>query len=287
MLSIRSSKGDRARTEATMNLADRGELVGFLRRHGIDANKGLGQHFLCSQPVVSKIIDATAESVAALEIGPGPGVLSQALIRKFEHVTLVELDDRMESLLRESAPTATFVKADALQADLGALLDDLPEPRALVSNLPYYITGPLLERFAGVRSRFSIGVFMMQREVGVRILAKPGNRERGALSVMLQTQFEIAKVVDVPPGAFLPPPKVQSIVLSFRPRFVDLPDNFERTVRAGFSQPRKTLANNLMANLRMEKAVVESKLQAVSIDPMLRPHELTHDQWVTVASAGW
>jgi 16S rRNA (adenine1518-N6/adenine1519-N6)-dimethyltransferase len=270
-----------------MNLADRGELVGFLRRHGIDANKGLGQHFLCSQPVVSKIIDAAAHAVSALEVGPGPGVLSQALTRKFEQVTLVELDDRMESLLKESAPQARFVKADALQADLGVLLQELPEPRALVSNLPYYITGPLLERFSNVRAQFSVGVFMMQREVGVRILAKPGNRERGALSVTLQTQFEISKVVDVPPGAFLPPPKVQSIVLAFRPRFVEVPDGFERIVRAGFSQPRKTLANNLMANLRMEKPAVESVLESVEIDSMLRPHELTHDQWVTVAGAAW
>lgn len=270
-----------------MNLADRGELVGFLRRYGIDANKGLGQHFLCSQPVVSKIIDATAESVSALEVGPGPGVLSQALTRKFEQVTLVELDDRMEALLSESAPKARFVKGDALQADLSVLLQELPEPRALVSNLPYYITGPLLERFAGVRAHFTVGVFMMQREVGVRILAKPGNRERGALSVMLQTQFDISKVADVPPGAFVPPPKVQSIVLSFRPRFVELPPSFERMVRAGFSQPRKTLANNLMANLRMEKATVEATLTAAGIDPMLRPHELNHDQWVSVARANW
>lgn len=270
-----------------MNLADRGELVGFLRRHGIDANKGLGQHFLCSQSVVSKIIEATGTAAAALEVGPGPGVLSQALTRKFPQVTLVELDDRMEALLRESAPTAQFVQADALQMDLAVLLAELPEPRVLVSNLPYYITGPLLDRFASVRAHFSMGVFMMQREVGVRILAKSGNRERGALSVMLQTQFEISKVVDVPPGAFLPPPKVQSIVLAFKPRFVDLPENFEKIVRAGFSQPRKTLANNLMANLRIEKSSVETALSGAGIDSMLRPHELTHDQWVSVANAGW
>lgn len=266
-----------------MNLADRGELVGFLRKHGISADKSLGQHFLCAPNVVKGIVDAAGEYKTCLEIGPGPGILTSFLAKKAEQMFAVEFDDRMLPLLKDSSPTCQVTQGDALKVDLRKLLDGTPEPRALVSNMPYYITGPLLDRFAGIRDCFDVAVLMMQKEVGEKIVARPGERERGALSVMLQTQFEISKVLKVPAGAFMPPPKVESVVLKLIPRQIQLPTGFERIVRAGHSQPRKTLLNCLCATFRAERSQVLESLEMVGLSESARGFELEEAQWVKLS----
>jgi len=264
-------------------------LKAWLGRHGIRAEKGLGQHFLVSGPVVASIVDALAECRGLLEIGPGPGVLTSPLACQAERIVAVELDDRMVAILSESAPSAHVRKEDALKADLRALLDDLPEPRGVVSNLPYYITGPLLERIADVRDLFDRAVLMMQKEVAERIRAKAGGSERGALSVMLQSQFEISRLASAPAGAFLPPPKVDSEVLLFRPRRPDMSPEaarmFERTVRLGFAQRRKTLLNNLVAGFHLSRDEANEVLEAAGISPLARPQELSEGEWKAVAQA--
>ena len=222
-----------------MRLDEPSVLRAFLARHGLRPDKGLGQHFLVSASAVDAIVAAATPSRGILEIGPGPGVLTGPLSEAAEHLVAIELDATMPRLLRESAPKAEIVRADALQADLRAILDGIPTPRAVVSNMPYYITGPLLGRVADVRDAFDVAVLMMQREVADRILAKPGGRERGALSVALQSQFEIARVANVPAGAFLPPPKVDSAVLRLVPRLDGLSEEVLRLVRIGFAQPER------------------------------------------------
>lgn len=256
-----------------MNLSDRGELVGFLRRHGLAPEKGLGQHFLCSPKVVQTIVDAVPVGASVLEIGPGPGILTGPV--SGAHATIaLELDERMVALLAESAPRAEIVRGDALAVDLHSLLGRLPEPRAVVSNLPYYITGPLLDRIARASNLWVVAILMMQREVGDKILAKPGDRARGAISVRMQAEFEVSKLCSVPPGAFLPPPKVDSVVLRFEPIRCDLPEEFFLFVQRGFAQPRKTLANNLAA-AGFGREVVERAGMAGTV----RPHQLTHGEW--------
>ncbi len=266
-----------------MNLADRGELVGFLRKHGISADKSLGQHFLCAPNVVKSIVAAADDYKTCLEVGPGPGILTTFLAKKAEQMFAVEFDERMLALLKDSAPTCQVTHGDALKVDMRQILEGTPQPRALVSNMPYYITGPLLERFADIRDTFDVAVLMMQREVGIKIVAKPCERERGALSVMLQTQFEITKVLKVPPGAFMPPPKVESVVLKLIPRQVELPKTFERVVRAGHSQPRKTLINCLAATFRQERAAIQSATEQADLDENARGFELTEAQWVKLS----
>jgi 16S rRNA (adenine1518-N6/adenine1519-N6)-dimethyltransferase len=121
---------------------------------------------------------------------------------------------------------------------------------------------------------------MMQKEVGERILAQPGTPERGALSVSMQLNYAIRKVCDAPAGAFLPPPKVDSVVLDFLPS-VDPPERTIEVVRTGFIQPRKTLANNLLAlGLREETEVALDRLH---LDRRIRPHQLTNDQWIALS----
>lgn len=261
-------------------------LRAFLARHGLRPDKGLGQHFLVSAAVVDIIVAAASSCRGVLEIGPGPGVLTGPLSEVAERLVAVELDATMPLLLRDSAPKAEIVREDALKVDLAALLDGLPRPRAVVSNLPYYITGPLLGRIADVRAHLDVAVLMMQKEVAERIVATPGKRERGALSVVLQSQFEITRAAHVPASAFLPPPKVDSAVLRFIPRPSALSPEAIRLVRIGFAQPRKTLVNNLVAGLRISRDEAVGRVEAMGLLETVRPAELTQELWARLAEAG-
>jgi len=262
-----------------VDLTDPGSLKAFLGRHGLTADKRLGQHFLCSSRVVGAIVERLSACQGVLEIGPGPGVLTANIGRVVPKMIAIELDETMISALAESAPTVDVRKADALKADLAGLLRELSPPRGLVSNLPYYITGPLLTRIAEARRLYDVAILMMQKEVAERVLAGPRTSERGSLSVYLQAQFQIEKVVSAPAGAFLPPPKVDSMVLQFRPLEEDPSDHFFKLVRFGFAQPRKTIVNNLVGGYRIERSTaVEATLQA-GLSDLARPQELTMSEW--------
>jgi len=264
-----------------VNLADPATLQRFLASQGIKATKELGQHFLCSVDVVNAIVDRVSGCRGVLEIGPGPGVLTGPLAESAERVVAIELDGRMAQALAISAPIAEIVRLDALKVDLSALLDGLPSPRAVVSNLPYYITAPLVERIARARANFDQAVLMMQREVAQRIVAPPRSGERGSLSVFLQAVFRIEVVAQVPASAFLPPPKVDSTVLALAPKPESaFEEAFFDFVRIGFAQPRKTLANNLMAGLRLDREAVQALITAAGLAPLARAQELTEGEWV-------
>lgn len=274
-----------------MNLADRGELVGFLRKHGLKADKSLGQHFLCAPNVVKAIVSAAEPFQGCLEIGPGPGILTSFLDRHAEAMTAIEFDERMLPLLADSAPTCQVIHGDALKVDLEPVLMALPEPRVLVSNMPYYITGPLIAKFSEVRHLLSGLVLMMQKEVGEKIIAQPSNRERGSLSVNVQAQFHVSQVVKAPSGCFMPPPKVDSVVLKFVPRADEFPEAFPKVVKAGFMQPRKTLLNNLGATFRQDRSAVAAVLAEHDFPETARAFELTESQWIDLATSimklGW
>lgn len=258
----------------------------MLARHGVRPDKALGQHFLVSDSVVSKIVARCEGLAGVLEVGPGPGVLTRPLALLGLQVTAVEIDTSILGVLAEMAPTANVVQGDALTTDLASLLGELTEPRGIVSNMPYNITGPLLGVFASCRHLCTKAVLMMQREVAEKILALPGDRTRGSLSVALQAQFKITKVCNVPPGAFLPPPKVDSIVLECSPSvFADGEEELTRIlaiVRTGFTQPRKTLHNNLVAQFGAEET--RRRIAEAGLDERIRPHQLTWDEWLRVVS---
>lgn len=241
--------------------------------------KALGQHFLHDPSVIGRIVGAVPEGTrSVLEVGPGPAVLTGPLCERGLAVMAVERDERMRAALEEKAPGARVIFGDALEVDLGALLAEMAEPRVLVSNMPYQITGPLLERFEGVADRVERLVLMMQKEVAVRICAGAGSGERGGLSVRMQARFEIRKVLDAGPGAFSPPPKVTSTVLAFVPR-QEARDwaGLAAVTGAGFRHPRKALLNTLGAvygKPRAQEAIAE--LGRVGT---VRPHELTEEEW--------
>lgn len=264
-----------------MNLADPATLQRFLAAQGIKATKGLGQHFLCSESVVDAIVHRVSHCHGILEIGPGPGVLTGRLAEQAVRVVAIEVDQRMVRALRISAPSVDVLQIDALNIDLSAVLATLPNPRAVVSNLPYYITTPLIEIIARARASYDLVVLMMQREVARRIIAPPRSGDRGSLSVYLQATFEIHHVIEAPAAAFLPPPKVDSAVLSFVPkRDLNLDEPFFEFVRIGFTHPRKTLVNNLIVGLQLSREAAGSLVEASGLTPLARAQELTQAEWV-------
>lgn len=267
-----------------LDLTDPGTLKAFLSRYGLTADKRLGQHFLCSSRVVDAIEKRLSSYKGILEIGPGPGVITTRVAQIAEKAIAIELDERMIEALGESAPGVDVRKEDALKTNLPSILQELPEPRGLVSNLPYYITGPLLTQIAEARNHYSVAVLMMQKEVADRVLAEPKTSARGSLSVYLQSQFTIEKVVSAPAGAFLPPPKVDSTVLEFRPLPTEFSKGYFKLVRLGFTQPRKTLINNLTAGYSIPREAAQAWVIEAGLKELARPQELSLDEWASLAN---
>jgi 16S rRNA (adenine1518-N6/adenine1519-N6)-dimethyltransferase len=234
----------------------------------ITAKKSLGQNFLADREVARRIVTSVAPLPQDLiiEIGPGTGALTRLLTEASGYVLAIELDRRLiEELRREFASgRIAIIEADALAVNWNALLDsatddwraamgDAGEPRPrVVANLPYYISTAIIERLMSLGTRLFDMTLMLQREVVERISSPPGSREYGYLSVLVQYHCAAAKLFDVPPAAFRPPPKVQSAILRLTVRerpAVEVSDEarFFALVRAAFAQRRKTIANNLKA----------------------------------------
>jgi 16S rRNA (adenine1518-N6/adenine1519-N6)-dimethyltransferase len=209
----------------------------------------LGQHFLRAASVerLLRVIDPR-EGDVFLEIGPGAGALTLPLAARAREVVAVELDASLAARLRERAPTnVRIVSGDALRVDLDALT---PVGTRLVGNLPYYVSSPLLRRFLDLRPRLRDVHVMLQDEVARRVASPPGSREYGILSVFYALWADVDIPLRFPPGAFQPPPRVDSAVLRARflasPRAqVDDPERFERLVQTAFARRRRTLENNL------------------------------------------
>lgn len=215
------------------------------------ANKDLGQHFLKDQNIISKICsDHSGQTCGILEIGPGPGILTKHLAGLNRPYHVVEKDSRFEEILNSILSPNQITIADALDVDL-----DFFDQTWLVSNLPYNVASPLLVKFLKL-NKIKFMTLMFQKEVGNRILTTDMN-SLGALS---QNYFEISTLCQVPPGAFSPPPKVNSIVLTFKrrenPRVpLDQFEIFEKFLRILFKMRRKQLGNVLKSNFDMEKVI--------------------------------
>lgn len=180
------------------------------------ARKALGQHFLHDRSVLERIVAGAGVGPGqrVLEIGPGPGALTRALLAAGARVWAVEVDERMVGHLRaQGLPDLRVLHADALAVDYRELAREAGGRFRLVANLPYNISGPLLARLLSQRDAFDALTVMLQREVAERLVAGPGGRNRGGLSVLAQAFCEVRTVVRVAPGAFRPPPRVESRVV--------------------------------------------------------------------------
>jgi 16S rRNA (adenine1518-N6/adenine1519-N6)-dimethyltransferase len=221
--------------------------------HGLGARHSLGQHFLLDANLTARIVRAAGDLAGrnVIEVGPGPGGLTRALLTSAAaSIVAIELDRRaigaIEQLARAAAGRLTIVEADALRVDLRSLI---PPPRQIVANLPYNVASPLLVRWLREAAAFERMTLMFQREVAERIVAAPGTDAYGRLSVLACWLCENHIALRLPPDAFVPPPKVWSAVVVLIPRAVQpepaLFAAMERLTAAAFGQRRKMLRGAL------------------------------------------
>ena len=260
-----------------------------LGRHGLAPKRSFSQNFLVSRHAVEGIAAAaTAGAVGGVvvELGPGAGTLTAALLRAGAQVVAVEKDREMIALLRAefgAVPHLRVVEGDAARVELDAL-DAGPMP-VICGNLPYAITGAILERLVALAPRIRRAVVMVQREVRDRLVALPGTKTWGAPSVFVQARFEVGTVLKVPAGAFHPPPEVDSAVVSLVPRAVPLAeedDALRTIVRAAFGTRRKTLRNGLV---REVGPLADPLLQAAGVDGRRRGETLAIAELAALAAA--
>ncbi|HUZ01253.1 MAG TPA: 16S rRNA (adenine(1518)-N(6)/adenine(1519)-N(6))-dimethyltransferase RsmA [Thermomicrobiaceae bacterium] len=258
-----------------------------LERLGVRPSKALGQNFLHDPKIVRRIADEAdpAPTDLVVEVGPGLGILTAELARRAERVVAVELDHRLAEYLRDafSDPPVHVVGADILTVDLHLLTSG--RPYTVVANLPYSVAAAAIERLLEADRPPIALVVMVQREVAKRIVARPP--DMSVLAVAVQFHGRPRIVFRLGPGAFFPPPKVDSAVLRIdvnpEPRLTgERRLAFFRLVRAGFSQRRKRLANAIAASLDSPKPDVEQRLRAVGIDPDRRAETLTVEDWLAV-----
>ncbi len=244
--------------------------------------KRFGQHFLVDQHYVGRVVEAIQPRPhdVMVEIGPGLGAMTTPLLERLGHLHVVEIDRDLVALLETRYPKEklTIHSADALKFDFGKLGTRL----RLVGNLPYNISSPLLFHLVQFSPHIVDLTFMLQKEVVDRMVAAPSTSDYGRLSVMLQYRFAMDRLFLVPPGAFRPPPKVDSAIVrmiplgaqSLQPRDEEC---FAQVVAAGFSQRRKTIRNTL------SKWLNEADFASLAIDPGLRAENLSVTDFIHIA----
>jgi 16S rRNA (adenine1518-N6/adenine1519-N6)-dimethyltransferase len=259
------------------------EPVALPLARGHQPRKRFGQHFLVDIGIIDRLVDAIAphEGETFLEIGPGPGALTGPLLAHLSHLQVVEIDRDLARGLRAAVPSErlTVHETDALRFDLAPLGQDL----RVVGNLPYNISTPLIFHLLAQADRIRDMHFMLQKEVVDRMVADPGSSAFGRLSVMVQHRCEAVSLFEVPPDSFEPPPAVDSAIVRLVPRpLAELgdvdPRRLAEVVTAAFSHRRKTLRNALGG------LVDAPALEALGIDPGLRPEALGYLDWRRIAA---
>jgi 16S rRNA (adenine1518-N6/adenine1519-N6)-dimethyltransferase len=253
--------------------------------------RALGQHFLRDAGIARAIVDLVQPSAAdlVLEIGPGEGALTDELARRAGRLVALEVDRALIERLRRRLPQVEVLEADARSWDYASLRRP-PGGRVLVvGNLPYSVGKPILQALLEARAVIDRMALMLQREVAERVAAAPGSKTYGSLSVLTQLHWEVRLALRVPPGAFRPPPQVDSAVLDLRPlpaARVDIADEarFRAVVRAAFAQRRKTLANALAAGLGVSAEAARLAARAAGIDPGRRAETLDIKEFAALAS---
>lgn len=270
----------------------------LLERYGVQPQKRWGQNFLIDGNILSKIVHAaelTPDDIV-LEIGPGLGVLTRALAERARAVVAVEKDPRLVAALKQTVADLSNVRVihgDALHVSFETLLAEHPPSatRKAVSNLPYSISKPLLQRLIASRSLFSRMVLTMQKEVAERLTAAPGTKAYGALSAITQAWMQVEIVSLIPPRCFYPAPEVASAIVRLIPHpapliSADRERDFLCIIHAAFHKRRKTVGNALTTLFpNADKSVAQQLLSARGIDPQRRGETLTVEEFTRLAEA--
>ncbi|MEL6445690.1 MAG: 16S rRNA (adenine(1518)-N(6)/adenine(1519)-N(6))-dimethyltransferase RsmA [Bacteroidota bacterium] len=250
--------------------------------------KSLGQHFLHDRHAIARIVaalDAEPDD-PVVEIGPGTGALTKPLADRFARLVALEVDERAIEVLQAELPGLDVRHTDVLDADWAALAAELRAGEhglTVVGNLPYYITSPILFALLGARRHLRRAVVMMQKEVAERLVAEPGTKAYGILSVQLQLWARPSYLFTVKPGAFSPPPKVDSAVVALDFSDIEEPDvdedRLRNVVRTAFGQRRKMLRSSLKALAKQVPGAIPEAMQT------LRPEALTPTEFVKLTQA--
>lgn len=273
-------------------IAKRDVTLHILKTFGLKMSKKLGQNFLIDEHVVTGIVEAAniGPNDTVLEIGPGIGTLTQGLAESGANIVAVELDNRLIDILAktlEGYDNVRIVHGDILKIDISRAI--MADTYKVVANLPYYITTPIIMGLLERRLPIERLVTMVQKEVAERMIAQPGGKDYGALSVAVQYYTEPEIIFTVPPRSFIPAPAVESAVIrcvlrSKPPVDIDDEKRFFRVVKAAFAQRRKTLANNLKgAGIPTDK--VQSILETAGIDGSRRGETLSLEEFAAIANA--
>ncbi|WP_251425299.1 16S rRNA (adenine(1518)-N(6)/adenine(1519)-N(6))-dimethyltransferase RsmA [Veillonella agrestimuris] len=269
------------------------EVVHYIcKRFDIRMSKKLGQNFLIKRGIVDEIVKSADLQAGepVLEIGPGIGTLTQGLAQSGAQVTAIELDSRLLEVLDTTLAqydNVHIVHGDVLKLDVPSIMNH--KPFKVVANLPYYITTPIIMSLLESKLPIERLVVMVQKEVALRMVAQPGTKDYGALSVAVQYYTEPDIVLDVPPKSFLPAPAVTSsvirCVLRDKPP-VDVVDEklFFRVVKAGFAQRRKTFSNT-MKTTGLGKEQIDMILQKAGIDGQRRGETFSLQEFADIANA--
>ena len=261
--------------------------------------KQFGQHWLRDEDILEQILIAAelTDSNRVLEIGPGTGILTNRLLSQVAALVSVEIDrDLCKKLVQKFGDRDNFLLAqgDFLELDLDSLLKDFPEfqnPHKVVANIPYNITGPIIEKLLGKISspapqQYESIVLLVQKEVGERLVGVPGSKAFGALSIRVQYLASCEIICNVPAKAFYPPPKVDSVVVRLRPRIIANPAHNPRQlatlIKLGFASRRKMLRNNL-------KSVIDPQnfnqiLEQLNFNPQCRAEDLSLENWILLSN---
>jgi 16S rRNA (adenine1518-N6/adenine1519-N6)-dimethyltransferase len=266
-----------------------------LKEYGLFPKKRLGQHFLVDHAILDQVIRIaqTEKEDVVLEIGSGLGEMTLALAHQVKKVIAVEIDQKLVAILHKKIrefPNVEVVKSDILKLDFNSFFEKEGHLIKVVANLPYQISTPLLFRFIESKEVFSTFTLMLQKEVAERMVAPPGRKEYGPLSIFIQIFLDPSIPFFVKPSAFFPPPKVESAVVHmvWKEKPIVTQQNkewFKKVVKACFGYRRKTVVNALKHSDLSLPVSVESKMERIGIDPRRRPETLVIEEFVRLAEA--
>ena len=264
-----------------------------LAEYGLTPRKRWGQHFLVDRNILNKIVQTAqiGKEDTVLEVGPGLGEMTLALARQARNVIAVEIDPKLVGILRNktaASPNVEIIGKDILKVDFREIADRDGRSIKVVANLPYQISTPLLFRFIEKREVFSTLTVMVQREVAERMVAPPGGKVYGPLSIFVQLFSELSIRFFVKPSAFFPPPNVDSAVIqmTWKERPTVGPEDeewFRRVVRGCLGYRRKTLINALKHSGLVLPEDAEGRMEEVGIDSHRRPETLAIEEFVRLS----